>query len=187
MAKTAEPQANWSFGRIKCFPVGRVREYPFDDKTTSVVMILKGQEEIMRHYLPNWAYDNPQYAAMRDIFLRDFGYTDAKCARLSFDDIIDILKRELQKHQGHSNDTEPTHSKMRVPLKDEDFTILCQLADSVAAMKQVEIEVATGIQRKVISRRLTYLRERGLTHRPFGRRGGEQITEKGREYLERKN
>lgn len=66
------------------------------------------------------------------------------------------------------------------PLHPDDVRILQALAKAGTTQTQYDLETATGISRRTISPRLAALRERGLTWRPHGERGGEAISDAGR-------
>jgi hypothetical protein len=69
-------------------------------------------------------------------------------------------------------------------LHANDWTIL-EVLDQCPSetMHQVEIETGANLSRKTVSMRLRYLRRLRLVHRPQGKRGGEVITDRGREAL----
>jgi hypothetical protein len=70
-------------------------------------------------------------------------------------------------------------------LHANDWTILEVLAQCHSeTMHQVEIETGANLSRKTVSKRLRYLRRLQLVHRPQGERGGESVTDAGREALE---
>ena len=75
-----------------------------------------------------------------------------------------------------------------ITLDPDDVKILRALADTNTTMKQVELEQYTveGERMPVrnrISIRLTRMRKAGLTHRPNTKKGGEAITDAGRNAL----
>jgi hypothetical protein len=70
-----------------------------------------------------------------------------------------------------------------VVLHPDDAKILRALAKAATTQTQYDLEAGSALSRKTISARLARLREAGLTYRPSGDRGGEAITDAGRNAL----
>lgn len=72
------------------------------------------------------------------------------------------------------------------PLDDKDVSILRYLEEMYPLAKsQTDIEAGSLVSRRTIGRRLAKLRDKNLTHRPKGEKGGEAITDQGRKLLAR--
>jgi DNA-binding MarR family transcriptional regulator len=68
-------------------------------------------------------------------------------------------------------------------LHKDELRILEHLLKQMTAANQYDLETATGLSRRTISDRLSRLREMGYVWRPHGPRGGEAITEAGKNAL----
>lgn len=79
----------------------------------------------------------------------------------------------------------PTATKSQLILRSDDVKILRALAQAQTPLNQYDLEPLTELSRKTLSERLEHLRQAGLVHRPYGERGGEAITDAGRNELER--
>ncbi len=77
-------------------------------------------------------------------------------------------------------------TKENIPIEDKELTILVDLAEGTdKTCTQIEIEAATKIKRGTIKDKLLRLENIGLVHRPLGKRKGYQITNKGRQVVQR--
>lgn len=93
--------------------------------------------------------------------------------------IIAKMKKDLE-----SQKTVPANHPSSINLSENHLRILFYLKDQQIPKKQQEIEAAIDRNRKTISALLKRLREEGLTKRPNGDRGGEVITDTGRQRIE---
>jgi DNA-binding MarR family transcriptional regulator len=90
---------------------------------------------------------------------------------------IPLMIAEIQESPAVPASTKPH-------LTSNDLRILCYLAKQPLPRTQTEIESGTLVSRKTISKQLDFMRGQGLVERPKGARGGEVITEVGRERIE---
>jgi uncharacterized membrane protein len=85
----------------------------------------------------------------------------------------------------HLRTVTPTQMTAAPPEPDalhpDDLRLLRALNDSGATMKQEDLAATTRLSRGTLGRRLKRLREMGHVARPMGDRGGDAITDKGRQ------
>lgn len=99
----------------------------------------------------------------------------------------DALPKIIAKiEQQQTSSTKPDDDPSPIILSEYDLRILFYLRDRQIPSKQVHIAAAAKRDRKTTGEILKQLRELGFTHRPKGPRGGEVITEAGRQFIEGK-
>jgi DNA-binding transcriptional ArsR family regulator len=84
---------------------------------------------------------------------------------------------------GESDRGRQPQAPAHVALHPDDMKIMRCLADSDMTLTQEKIEEETSLSHSTVNKRLSYLREHDLVHRPRGDRGGETLTAQGEERL----